>query len=97
MGALAAYAVVWELGARLVFEILDVARPDQLMLSTYIGAWLNGRMELYDDQVCRNSTGFGFCDGTYTINWAPALLVLLALAGAVTAAAFAVFRRRDLI
>ncbi|MBM0259030.1 ABC transporter permease subunit [Micromonospora sp. 4G55] len=97
LGAVAAYAVVWELGARLVFEILDVARPDQLMLSTYIGAWLTGRMELYDDHVCRNSTGFGFCDGTYTITWAPALLVLLALAGAVTAAAFAVFRRRDLI
>ncbi|MEV0806568.1 ABC transporter permease [Micromonospora sp. NPDC050200] len=97
LGAVAAYGVVWELGARLVFEILDVARPDQLMLSTYVGAWLTGRITLYDDQACRNSTGFGFCDGTYTITWAPALVVLLALAGAVTAAAFAVFRRRDLI
>ncbi|MDH6465271.1 ABC-2 type transport system permease protein [Micromonospora sp. A200] len=97
LGAVAAYAVVWELGARVVFEIIDVARPDTLMLSTYIGAWLTGRMELYDDHACLNSSAFDICDGRYTITWAPALLVLLALAGAVTAAAFAVFRRRDLI
>lgn len=97
LGAVAAYAVVWELGARVVFEILDVARPDQLMLSTYVGAWLTGELQLTDNQACRRAAGFDICDGTYTITWLPALLVLLALAGAVTAAAFAVFRRRDLI
>ncbi|MEU5941213.1 ABC transporter permease subunit [Micromonospora sp. NPDC047548] len=97
LGAVAAYAVVWELGARLVFQILDVARPDQLMLMTYVGAWLTGRLELYDNRACQNWSGFGYCDSMYTITWAPALLVLLALAGTVTAAAFAVFRRRDLI
>ncbi|MGB2567518.1 ABC transporter permease [Micromonospora citrea] len=97
LGAVAAYAVVWELGARVVFEILDVARVDQLMLSTYVGAWLTGRVELYDDVVCSDGPGFGLCTGSYTITWVPALVVLLALVGAVTVSAFAVFRRRDLI
>ena len=31
------------------------------------------------------------------MSWVPSLLVLLALTGGLTAAAFAVFRRRDLI
>ncbi|MGK5442273.1 ABC transporter permease subunit [Micromonospora sp. URMC 105] len=97
LGAVAAYVVVWELGARVVFEILDVARPDQLMLSTYVTAWLTGQLQLTDNQACRSASGFDICDGTYTITWLPSLLVLLALTGAVTAAAFAVFRRRDLI
>ncbi|MGC4747243.1 ABC transporter permease subunit [Micromonospora sp. DT201] len=37
LGAAAAYAVVWELGGRLVLEIVDARRPDQLMLSSHIG------------------------------------------------------------
>ncbi|SCG68929.1 ABC transporter permease subunit [Micromonospora coxensis] len=98
LGAVAAYGVVWELGARVVFEILDVARVDQLMLSTYVGAWLTGRVELYDDMVCGDGPGgLGLCTGSYTITWAPALAILLTLVGAVTVSAFAVFRRRDLI
>ncbi|WP_328339374.1 ABC transporter permease subunit [Micromonospora sp. NBC_00421] len=96
LGAVAAYAVVWELGCRVVLEILDVARPDQLMLSTYLGAWLTGKVELWDDNGC--PPGGGACDGgLYTITWAPALLALLALTGAVAGSAFAAFRRRDLL
>ncbi|TDC42150.1 ABC transporter permease [Micromonospora sp. KC213] len=97
LGAFAAYAVVWELGARVVFEILDVARIEQLMLSTYVGAWLTGRLELFDGSACSDGPGFAVCDGTYTVTAGPALAVLLALTGAVTVAAFATFRRRDLI
>ncbi|TDB76222.1 ABC transporter permease [Micromonospora sp. KC723] len=95
LGVFAAYAVVWELGARIVFEILDVARMEQLMLSTYVEAWLTGRAEFFEDRVCPG--GEGLCSGSYTITGGPALAVLLALTGAVTVAAFATFRRRDLI
>ncbi|MGC5021179.1 ABC transporter permease subunit [Micromonospora sp. DT47] len=97
LGTVAAYAVVWELGARLVLQILKVARPDQLMLSSYLIAWLRGRVEFWDNSLgC--SADSPFCGGgSYAITWGPALLVLLLLTGAVTAAAFAVFRRRDLL
>ncbi|PZF98369.1 ABC transporter permease subunit [Micromonospora deserti] len=93
LGAVAGYAVVWELGARLVLEILDVRRPDQYMLSSYVGAWLTGRLRLWDEHLCAN----GFCDGIWTLTWEPALAVLLTLSGGLTVAAFAVFRRRDLM
>ncbi|WP_327042860.1 ABC transporter permease subunit [Micromonospora ureilytica] len=97
LGAVAAYAVVWELGGRLVLEIVDARRPDQLMLSSHIGAWLGGRAQFFDPELCRGSAGTGYCEGFYTLNWPTALLVLLVLTGGLTAAAFAVFRRRDLI
>ncbi|NJP33775.1 ABC transporter permease subunit [Micromonospora thermarum] len=96
LGAVAAYAVVWELGARLVLEILEVSRPDQLMLSSYLGAWLAGRAQFWDRNACTDPFA-GFCDGTYTLTWPSGLVVLLLLAGGLTAAAFAVFRRRDLL
>ncbi|MEU4471274.1 ABC transporter permease subunit [Micromonospora sp. NPDC023888] len=94
LGAAAAYAVVWELGARLVLEIVDARRPDQLMLSSHIGAWLTGEAKFWDPQRC---SGTDYCDGFYSLTWGPALLVLLVLTGGLTAAAFAVFRRRDLL
>ncbi|MFI6262355.1 ABC transporter permease subunit [Micromonospora sp. NPDC051006] len=96
LGAAAAYAVVWELGARLVLEIVDAARPDQLMLSSHIGAWLSGEARFWDARACLNS-GTGFCDGSYTLTWAPALAVLLGLTAVLAVAAFTTFRRRDLI
>ncbi|MCM0678509.1 ABC transporter permease subunit [Micromonospora phytophila] len=96
LGALAAYAVVWELGARLVLEILDAPKPDQWMLSSYLGGWLTGRAEFWDDQACTNGYS-GYCDGLYALTWAPSLAVLLGLTGALTVAAFALFRRRDLM
>ncbi|MEU8407443.1 ABC transporter permease [Micromonospora sp. NPDC048842] len=97
LGAFAAYAVLWELGARLVLEIVDARKSDLFMLSSHIGAWLNGEARFYDEQLCRGSTDYPYCEGFYTVTWLPALLVLLAITGGLTAAAFAVFRRRDLI
>ncbi|MEU1679124.1 ABC transporter permease subunit [Micromonospora zamorensis] len=96
LGALAAYVVVWELGARLVLEIIDAPQSDLFMLSSYIGAWLNGEARFYDPRICTGNS-VGTCEGFYTLTWLPSLLVLLAITGGVTAAAFAVFRRRDLI
>ncbi|MCG5436774.1 ABC transporter permease subunit [Micromonospora foliorum] len=97
LGALAAYAVVWELGGRLVLEIVDAPKSDLFMVSSHIGAWLNGGARFYDEQLCRGSIDGPYCEGFYTVTWAPALLVLLAITGGLTAAAFAMFRRRDLI
>ncbi|MBQ1017927.1 ABC transporter permease subunit [Micromonospora sp. D93] len=96
LGAFAAYAVVWELGARLVLEIVDARKSDLFMLSSHIGAWLNGGARFYDERLCAGGPSLN-CDSFYTISWGSSLLVLLVLAGGLTAAAFAVFRRRDLI
>ncbi|MEH0845554.1 ABC transporter permease [Micromonospora sp. CPCC 205711] len=97
LGVVAAYTVVWELGARLVMAIVGTPRPEQLLLSSYLMAWLRGRMMFWDDSAnCADGTPF-CAGGSYAITAGPALLVLLALTGAVTAAAFAVFRRRDLV
>ncbi|MDG4808216.1 ABC transporter permease subunit [Micromonospora sp. WMMD1120] len=96
LGAAAAYAVLWELGGRLVLEIVDAARPDRFMLSSHIATWLSGRTEFFDGRICTGS-GASDCAGFYALTWGPSLLVLLALTGALTVAAFAAFRRRDLI
>ncbi|GAA3744063.1 ABC transporter permease subunit [Micromonospora maritima] len=96
LGTVAAYVVVWELGARLVFQILAVGRPDRFMLSSYLAAWLNGEVRFWDGNAC--STGIsGFCDGSYTLTWVSGMVVLLGLTAALVVAAFTVFRRRDLI
>ncbi|WP_433390935.1 ABC transporter permease subunit [Micromonospora sp. KLBMP9576] len=98
LGAVAGYLVVWELGARLVLEMLDVVKPERLMLSSYAAALLNGRAGFWDTRSCP-SGGSGFCagDGAWTLTWQPSLLLLLGLTGALTAVAFATFRRRDLM
>lgn len=96
LGAAAAYLVVWELGARLVLEIIDARKSDLFMLSSHIGAWLNGGARFYDERLCTGGPGLN-CNPFYTITSGASLLVLLVLTGGLTAAAFAVFRRRDLI
>ena len=96
LGTVAAYVVVWELGARLVFQILEVGRPDRYMLSSHLAAWLSGEVRLWDNNACGPGIS-GYCDGSYTLTWTSGLVVLLGLTGALVAAAFTVFRRRDLI
>ncbi|TYB38161.1 ABC transporter permease subunit [Micromonospora sp. AP08] len=96
LGTVAAYLVVWELGARLVFQILSVTRPDRFMLSSYLAAWLSGEARFWDNDACSGDIA-GFCDGYYSLGWAPGLVVLLALTAALTVGAFTAFRRRDLI
>lgn len=95
LGAAAAYAVVWELGGRIVMEIIEAARPEQWMLSSYVAAWMNGGVQFWDRHACSGS-GSGVCDGSYTITWQVALVVLLAVTAVCVGAAFGNFRRRDL-
>ncbi|MFC3504876.1 hypothetical protein ACFOOK_28455 [Micromonospora krabiensis] len=80
----------------LVLEIVDAPRPDQLMLSSHIGAWLAGEASFWDPRACVGS-GNGFCDGSYTLGWGPAIAVLVTVTVALTVGAFTAFRRRDLI
>ncbi|KIR65431.1 ABC transporter permease subunit [Micromonospora haikouensis] len=95
LGAVTAYAVVWELGLRVVVEVVGLPRGEDWMLSTYLDAWLTGEARLSDATACRGVSGY--CDGNYQIGWVLGLAVLLTLVGVLTMAAFGAFRRRDLI
>ncbi|GAA2700893.1 ABC transporter permease subunit [Micromonospora olivasterospora] len=95
LGAVTAYAVVWELGLRVVMEVINAPRSADWMLSTYLDAWLTGEARLADASLCLGVEGY--CDGNYQLGWGVGLTVLLALAGVLTVAAFAAFRRRDLV
>ncbi|MDG4829369.1 ABC transporter permease [Solwaraspora sp. WMMD1047] len=95
LGTVAGYAVLWEAGARIVMEIVEAARPDQWMLSTYVITWMTGETSLWDQRACRGAVDVD-CTGAYTITWVPAALVLLAVTAGAVGTAFAVFRRRDL-
>jgi ABC-2 type transport system permease protein len=95
LGAVAAYLIVWEIGARIVLDIVEAGRPEQWMMSTYVGAWMSGAIQLYDRNACTGIT-FGVCDGSYTLTWVHAAAVLGVLFVGFAAGAFATFRRRDL-
>lgn len=95
LGVVAAYAIVWEVGARIVMEVVEAVRPEQWMLSTYLGAWMAGRIDLWDRSGCGGDVA-GFCDPRYTVTWVYALVVLLGVLAAFVGAAFYAFRRRDL-
>ncbi|MGW4501913.1 ABC transporter permease subunit [Micromonospora sp. NPDC004336] len=96
LGAVAGYLVVWELGARLVMEMLDVLKVNRYMLSSHVVAWLDGRIEFWDYRSCPPGPGSS-CDSSYVLTWQSSLFLLLGLTGALTAAAFVAFRRRDLM
>ncbi|MGW4461406.1 ABC transporter permease subunit [Micromonospora sp. NPDC004704] len=98
LGVLAGYAVIWEGGGRIVMEIIDAPRPDVLMLSTYVGAWVLGQLHLTDQGFVCDPGPAGYCQVTqYVLGWPAALLVLLVVVGAFVLASFANFRKRDLV
>ncbi|GAB3971309.1 ABC transporter permease subunit [Plantactinospora veratri] len=97
LGVAAAYGVVWEVGGRIVMGLVDVARPDQLMLSSYVIAWVGGRIRLWAMAGdCAPAAGSGYCDLSYSILWPAGLVVLLGLTLLALGGAFAAFHRRDL-
>lgn len=91
MGAVAAYAIVWEVGARIVMEVVETGHTEAYMLSTYLGAWMDGGVTFYAGP-CTGS----FDDCSYSLTWAHGLIVLGALVAVAAVGAFATFRRRDL-
>ncbi|MFI6760763.1 ABC transporter permease subunit [Micromonospora sp. NPDC050417] len=95
LGVLAAYGVLWEGGGRIVMEIVDAPRPDLWMLSTYIGAWLLGQVQLTTTAAtCQEM----YCPPVfYAVNWPTGLLVLSLVVATFVAASFTSFRKRDLV
>ncbi|MDW5328971.1 ABC transporter permease subunit [Plantactinospora sp. KLBMP9567] len=97
LGVAAGYGVLWEVGGRIVMGIIDVARPDRLMLSSYVIAWVGGEIRLWAlAGDCAPVPGSGYCDRSYSILWPAGLVVLLGLTLLALGGAFAAFRRRDL-
>ncbi|BCB87416.1 ABC transporter permease subunit [Phytohabitans suffuscus] len=95
LGLIATYAIVWEVGARIVFEVVELGRPDQYMLTSYIGAWMAGEVSFYDRFACTDSFG-SLCQSQYEVTWVHAGAVFAILLAAIVGGAFATFRHRDL-
>jgi len=85
VGLLAGYAVVWEVGARIVMEIAGTDSASRWMLSSYLAAWMNGRLDEWDTTT-----------GPYTVHWWQSGVLFGVLLAVVVGGVFAHFRRRDL-
>jgi ABC-2 type transport system permease protein len=91
LGVVAGYLVLWEIGARVVLEVLRSNAPEQVMGSTYVVAWLSGEVT-FPGRYC----GPSGCGEAIQYTWVHgAVMGALALALCV-GAAFTSFRRRDL-
>ncbi|MFC0530047.1 ABC transporter permease subunit [Phytohabitans kaempferiae] len=95
LGLIATYAIVWEVGARIVFSVLEAGRSDRYMLTSYLGAWMTGEISFYDPYVC-GSRIMSVCDGRYELTWAHAGGVFAIVLAVMVGGAFATFRHRDL-
>jgi hypothetical protein len=94
LGVGIAYAMIVEIGTRIIFSLNGINFPERYQLATYVVAWLSKRVELYDPGFCRYA--FDRCDPTVYVIDLPTSgtvlgLVVLALVGAATV----MFRRRD--
>jgi hypothetical protein len=88
LGLIAAYAVVWEIGGRIVMDIIRFPRYEALMVSEYIGAWMTGKVDQYD------SSCVTACH--YQILFWHSSVVFVILLALLVGGAFVTFRRRDL-
>ncbi|GAA1749861.1 ABC transporter permease subunit [Luedemannella helvata] len=89
------YAIVVELGTLLVFGVLNASFPERFRLSTYIGAWLTQRVELYEYDVCAG-VGPGCGNRFYVVDLAASSAVLGTVVVLLAGAALFAFRRRDI-
>lgn len=81
LGTLGGYLIVWELGARLIVETLNIdnnTSRDQWFLASHVIAWMSGR------------------DGYSLTTFAESAMTLAVIVAAATALAFTTFRRRDI-
>lgn len=84
IGLLAGYAVVWEIGARIVMTVVGTEQAGRWVLSSYLAAWMNGRLDQWEG------------DGPYTVHWWHAGLLFAVLLAVIVGGTFSHFRRRDL-
>lgn len=87
LGIAVGYFLVWEAGARIVFEIIGALPYDPYFLSSYLAAFVNGDLRYW--------TGFDG-SGDLEITQASGGAVIVGITAALVTAAFANFRRRDL-
>ncbi|MBV1848793.1 ABC transporter permease subunit [Catellatospora tritici] len=85
LGVFVGYVIGWELGARLVFELINLEPNDPFFLSTYVVAWVNDGFRYWN----------GF-DGDLVIDGGTGAAVLLGLAVLLVTGGYFSFRRRDL-
>ena len=95
LGVVAAYAVVWEVGLRIVLATVEAPKPDLWMLTSYLAAYLAGSVSFYDPYATCVTAGFS-CSNEYALTWVDGTLVGGAVTLAAAVAAFALTRRRDL-
>ncbi|MDI1459621.1 ABC transporter permease subunit [Catellatospora sp. KI3] len=85
LGVFVGYLIGWELGARLVFELINLDLNEPLFLTSYVVAWVNDGFRYWD----------GF-DGDLVISGGTGAAVLLGLAALLVAGGYFSFHRRDL-
>jgi len=90
------YAVVWELGTLIVFQLLRGTFSERFRLSTYVAAWLTKRVPIYDQfGPCELNPDGGCYPAEYVINLPYAASVLSTVLALFVVGAFVAFRRRD--
>ena len=95
LGLAVGYAIVFEIGARIVIELAEVIKPERWFLSSYARAWLDQKATFYEWRHCRYDTT-GTCSGyEWTLNMNQAAIVFGSIVVLTLITAFWVFRRRD--
>jgi ABC-2 type transport system permease protein len=89
------YALVVEVGTRLMLTVLKVANPDRYVLSSYAAAWLDKRYELFTDSVECPPRGPCTDPHAYVITWQMSAAVFGGIALLLVLAAYVSMRRRD--
>lgn len=91
LGVVAAYAVLWEIGLRIVLTTVEVPKADGWMLSSYLAAFVNGRVTLWNSGCATLN-----CTAEYTLTWVDGTLVGGAVVLLTAVAAFVLTQRRDM-
>jgi hypothetical protein len=90
-GVIAGYLIVGDLLVRMTTLALPVPYPERLSLYTWVGAWISGRIELYDWE----NSGMDMNPDVMVITWGDAGLMLGAIVLLFGALATWSFQRRD--
>lgn len=95
LGIVVGYAVLFEIGLRIVLDGTHVKHPQRWELSNYVAAWLDKGRHYVDYPPC---TGFaGDCTpDKWSISMSQGTLVCGVLLAVVVVGAFLSFRRRDI-